>query len=110
MYYIICINKYCQILRGSVNMAYKKVTYTLPAEAVRQINNLSKRTGKSKSSLVTELIMKTETNYDKIVKKSVDLESTRDVSLDEMIGAVKTDKEFDPVEVKKRIYRDRVRK
>jgi hypothetical protein len=91
-------------------MVFKKVTYTLPAEAVRQITNLSKRTGKSKSSIVAELIMKTETDYDKIVKKSVDLESTKDISLDEMIGAVKTDKEFDPVEVKKRIYRDRVRK
>ena len=91
-------------------MAYKKVTYTLPAEAVRQINNLAKRTRKSKSSIVAELIMKTETDYDKIVKKSVDLESTKNVSLDEMIGAVKTDKKFDPVEVKKRIYLDKARK
>lgn len=91
-------------------MAYKKVTYTLPPEAVRQINNLSKRTGKSKSNIITELIMKTETNYDKIAKKSVDLESTKDISLDEMVGAVKIDEEFDPVEVKRRIYLDKSRK
>ncbi len=91
-------------------MVYKKVTYTLPPEAVRQINNLSKRTGKSKSSIVAELIMKTETNYDKIAKKSVDLESTKDISLSEMVCAVKTDKKFDPVEIKKRIYLDKARK
>lgn len=82
-------------------MALRKVTFTLPTEAVRQLNNLSKRTGKSKSGIIAELIMKTETTYGKIAKKSVYLESMKDISLGEMIGAVKTDEEFDPVEVKK---------
>lgn len=46
-------------------MTLRKVTFTLPTEAVRQLNNLSKRIGKSKSGIIAELIMKTETNYDK---------------------------------------------
>ncbi|MDR2623785.1 MAG: hypothetical protein LBC39_04325 [Methanobrevibacter sp.] len=89
-------------------MAFKKATYTLPIEAINQINILSERTGKSKSGIIAELIMNTETDHDKIVNMSVKLESSEKVSLDEMMGAIKTGKEFDPVKIKNKVYLDRV--
>ena len=50
-------------------MAFKKATYTLPLEAIKQIDILSKRTGKTKSGVITDLIMGTETKYDKIINQ-----------------------------------------
>ncbi|MDR0912985.1 MAG: hypothetical protein LBM96_10345 [Methanobrevibacter sp.] len=89
-------------------MEFKKATYTLPIEAINQISTLSKRTGKSKSGIIAELIMNTETDYDKIVNMSVKLESSEKVSLEEMMGAIKTGNEFDPVEIRNKTFLDRV--
>jgi len=90
-------------------MAFKKVTYTLPIEAVNQINNLSKRSGKSKSGIIAELIMSTESKEDKILKKLVTLESDKKVSFKDMKGVIKTDKDFDPVELRNKTYLDKVK-
>ena len=87
-------------------MATKKVTYTLPIEAIKQVDNLAKRTGKSKSGIIAELIMNTETNHDKIINMSVKLEISENVSLKEMMGTIKTGKSFDPVR-KNKIYSDK---
>lgn len=89
------------------NMAFKKATYTLPIEAINQLDTLSKRTGKSKSGIIADLILKTENDQDKIRNMSVQLESTEDVSLEDMMGIIKNGTEFDPVKIKKRIYLDR---
>jgi len=88
-------------------MAFKKATYTLPIEAIKQIDNLSKRTGKTKSGIIADLIMSTETNHDKIVNMSVKLKSTEKVTLKEMEGAIKTGEKFDPVKIRNKVYLDR---
>ena len=85
-------------------MATKKVTYTLPIEAIKQVDNIAKRTGKSKSGIIADLIMNTETNYDKIINMSVNLETCENVSLEEMMGAIKTGKKFDPLKMKNKSY------
>ncbi|GAA5819045.1 MAG: hypothetical protein LBD03_05075 [Methanobrevibacter sp.] len=90
-------------------MAFKKVTYTLPIEAVNQINNLSKRYGKSKSGIIADLIMNTESKQDKLLKKIVHLESNKKVTFKDMEGIIKTDKEFDPVELRNKVYLDKVK-
>jgi predicted DNA-binding protein len=43
-----------------ITMNIKKTTYALSIEAIKQINNLSQRTGKS-TGILTDLIMKTKT-------------------------------------------------
>lgn len=88
-------------------MAFKKATYTLPIEAIKQIENLSKRTGKTKSGIVADLIMSTETKYDKIINQSVKLDKTSNVTLKDMVGSIKTGKEFDPVKIRNKVYLDR---
>jgi len=89
-------------------MNVKKATYTLPIEAIKQIDNLSKRTGKSKSGVLVDLIMKTETNEDKIINASVKLEATEKTTIKDMIGKLESKKEFDPVEIRNRVFLDRV--
>jgi len=91
-------------------MAFKKATYTLPLEAIKQIDILSKRTGKTKSGVIADLIMSTETKYDKIMNQSVKLEKTSDVNLNDMVGSIKTGKVFDPVKIRDKAYLDRYKK
>ena len=88
-------------------MALKKATYTLPIAAIKQLENLSKRTDKTKSGIITDLIMNTETKQDKIINQSVKLESIGNTSLKEMVGAIKTGKKFDPVETRDKTYLNR---
>jgi predicted DNA-binding protein len=89
-------------------MEFKKATYTLPIEAINQLKTLSQRTKKSKSRIVAELIMNTETDYDKIVNMGVKLESSEKVSLEEMMGTIKTGEEFDPVKIRNNAFLDRI--
>jgi predicted DNA-binding protein len=105
--HIIIYNYFKLILMVDI-MALKKATYTLPMEAIKQLENLSKRTGKSKSQVVADLIMETETDLDKIINKSVQLESSKDIKFEEMIGKIKTGEKFNPVKIKKSIHKDRV--
>jgi len=88
-------------------MNVKKATYTLPLEAIKQIDNLSKRTGKSKSGVLVDLIMKTETKEDKIINASVKLKSTEEITMKDMIGKLGSDEEFDPVEIRNKTFLDR---
>ena len=88
-------------------MNVKKATYTLPIEAIKQIDTLSKRTGKSKSGVLVDLIMKTETKEDKIINSAVKLKSTETINIKDMIGKLETDEEFDPVEIRNKIFLDR---
>ncbi|MDR0911059.1 MAG: hypothetical protein LBM96_00475 [Methanobrevibacter sp.] len=52
--------------------------------------------------------MNTETDYDKIVNMSVKLESSEKISLDEMMGAIKTGNEFDPFKAINKSFLNRV--
>ena len=88
-------------------MNVKKATYTLPIEAIKQIDNLSKRTGKSKSGVLVDLIMKTETKEDKIINASVKLKSTEVITMKDMIGKLESDEEFDPVKIRNKTFLDR---
>jgi predicted DNA-binding protein len=81
-------------------MTFKKATYTLVIEAIKQIDFLSKKTGKTKSEIIADLIMNAETSHDKIVNMAVNLESTEKVTLKEMEGVIKNGKKFDPVKMK----------
>jgi predicted DNA-binding protein len=85
-------------------MNVKKATYTLPINAIKQIDNLSKRTGKSKSGILAELIMATENNEDKVINASVELESNEKISIEDMIGKLESDEDFDPVEIREKIF------
>ncbi|MDR2544349.1 MAG: hypothetical protein LBD03_02195 [Methanobrevibacter sp.] len=88
-------------------MNVKKATYTLPIEAIKQIDNLSKRKGKSKSGVLVDLIMGTETKEDKIINASVKLESDETITIKDMIGKLKSEDDFDPVDIRKKIFLDR---
>lgn len=85
-------------------MAFKKATYTLPIKAIKQLENLSKRTDKTKSRIIADLIMSTETKHEKIINQSVTLEKTSNTTLEDMIGSIKTGKEFDPVKLRDKIH------
>jgi predicted DNA-binding protein len=88
-------------------MNVKKATYTLPIEAIKQIDNLSKRYGKSKSKILADLIMESETKEDKIINASVKLETDKRITMKDMIGKLKSDDDFDPVDIRKKIFLDK---
>ncbi|MDR1820093.1 MAG: hypothetical protein LBR15_07625 [Methanobrevibacter sp.] len=53
--------------------------------------------------------MNTESKQDKLLKKIVHLESNKNVTFKDMEGIIKTDKEFDPVELRNKVYLDKVK-
>ena len=92
-------------------METKKVTYNLPIDVIKQIDNLKKRTGKSKSKIISDLVEKTMTPEDKIINSNIantlpqtDLDKTE---LKDLAGTIVLDEKTDSVKLKNKIYLDK---
>ncbi|KZX11629.1 hypothetical protein [Methanobrevibacter filiformis] len=91
-------------------METKKVTYNLPIDVINQISNLKKKTGKSKSKIIADLVKETMNPEDKVTSKNIAN------TLPQVEGFVKTEMtaggivlkdETDAVKLKNSIYLDK---